>query len=1471
MSRPRLRPSHVKPLLAAALLLLFAAHAAADVIQRDLRPPSRAGRLRTSDVSDPDTVWIGHVLTNTGLPGTPGGYGPFKIGRGPNLPGGGPGTSLNGVWTFDQLQAGETDSLMGWWPVICPFGSVGTSNKLDRERPFFGFDYGNQGNYVGNQGPTAGQRTFGVTGYWHRDGGSGQAPVPASGTNPVGVSWAPLAGSNSAWCGLRSHGDLSAQDDVARGGTGNWFNSSVLDFNGTNTGAQIGSTSTTGTDHNFPGYGSQWDQMLYRDVTLADNASFNIAFKYRTNMSTGAQVDPTSRTGWFDKDPLKTAAAADGNFISSSDAAVTASSPVDSFMVYIGVPVEPVTGSNNDFQASDGTLRDVYDVKRRWFSEVIAINRPYRELLSASGVRAAQTFSTNIAGGPGSIIQQILDAQAGAGGKVRLVFRVKTNRSADDEDNVTSLFSSGTAGAAIIDDVVVNAWAAATGDFESATSIDNSPGVAATDAWKSTGKPPGIYYHTHHLTEPGNALAYDDPCGAITAPNRFCNLTGKIFTPGDHDLNEKPGGVFGSNQQDRQDFLVSPTINLKSNAPGDYNGMGIDAEIADVSGDYNLFHDIYINLLDNPSTGNGMRYAWQSYPATQPNGVKCWGEVRKTITFFHFGGLRGCFQIFAGGAKASGNLVHSNASGIPDSIRVYIEHLARCFTTSLTSSECSPSDGPRAGLYFDNMSFALIDGASAPALGVIIWDLFNDAFPVNGTGKPPGTTAFDTTAAQVRTGFNTSPGNGTLFRHNIPGDSAIIAAVGDNQRMDLVFRILPGVGNYQQFGNRLTALRQVPTSTTAAVGNSSSSNFWESYLADAGVFGTGGNGVTGQAHDPDGVGPILPGTRWDHNRWNSARMDTVERNFFPCVEVNGNLANLRAGQYATQYHESDPKYATLGTPKNRCFVIVNNLQAGSSASNTTCGTAPYPPLWTSGAGTGFNPNEIPGQPGRTREYTKIIPDGQLTPGAHVEYFFRKSTVGVPLVFDMVPDTNIIFQAGEGNFDGHRWQQFGVLPDRWKDQAFAEGGNGMACMLVVDLGDRRGDELTWVSLADSIGLTRSHRRGAHNGWKARGDDDITVPVGGNDNISVRPHLGQPGTVWDFFQTKGGESNVPAGRVGSRGASRVNPGLADGKFSNHGPDGDMMRTYYRTLILLAGDLGATSIGPIADQTDNDIGLFQDFLTNSTPSGTTPRLFLAVGRDLVEGQDDPVNGHPTFFPTFFGATLRAIDYRLLSGNFNDAADFLPVPPINNTSPTLGVFNPCFFSNDVLDLNTAVSGVQVGSFYENVGGAGPYVSSVYAPATGGRIARTIVEGFRIGDVGTRHLLTSGGRRNHYLNLFTNLYATLNCGAMGAPVGVGDGPGGIQSWVSYLGLRSSNPMRSGEARIAFSLPKNDAVEINVYDVSGRKIRKVASRVFSGGREHVVIWDGRDDAGEKVPNGLYFYRLQTPSWSSQKKLTVLTD
>ena len=144
-------------------------------IPEDLRI-TRAARLLTAQDglpgNDPDTVWIGHICDATYTAGgrmPAGGYGPYKVGRGPNRPSRLGGTiGDNGTWDFDRFQVGETDSLQGWWPVARAFQS-GVTAFPDYRYPWFGLDYGNTINYVINQG--APKRTYGVTGLWHRDAG----------------------------------------------------------------------------------------------------------------------------------------------------------------------------------------------------------------------------------------------------------------------------------------------------------------------------------------------------------------------------------------------------------------------------------------------------------------------------------------------------------------------------------------------------------------------------------------------------------------------------------------------------------------------------------------------------------------------------------------------------------------------------------------------------------------------------------------------------------------------------------------------------------------------------------------------------------------------------------------------------------------------------------------------------------------------------------------------------------------------------------------------------------------------------------------------------------------------------------------------------------------------------------------------------------------------------------------------------
>jgi hypothetical protein len=87
------------------------------------------------------------------------------------------------------------------------------------------------------------------------------------------------------------------------------------------------------------------------------------------------------------------------------------------------------------------------------------------------------------------------------------------------------------------------------------------------------------------------------------------------------------------------------------------------------------------------------------------------------------------------------------------------------------------------------------------------------------------------------------------------------------------------------------------------------------------------------------------------------------------------------------------------------------------------------------------------------------------------------------------------------------------------------------------------------------------------------------------------------------------------------------------------------------------------------------------------------------------------------------------------------------------------------------------------------------------------------------------------------------------------------------LGAAYPNPAR-GMATIAYQLPREDRVELSVYNIAGQRVRTLARGDQPAGY-HTVRWDGRDDCGQRVSAGIYLYRLTTPSYARTGKLSLV--
>ena len=62
--------------------------------------------------------------------------------------------------------------------------------------------------------------------------------------------------------------------------------------------------------------------------------------------------------------------------------------------------------------------------------------------------------------------------------------------------------------------------------------------------------------------------------------------------------------------------------------------------------------------------------------------------------------------------------------------------------------------------------------------------------------------------------------------------------------------------------------------------------------------------------------------------------------------------------------------------------------------------------------------------------------------------------------------------------------------------------------------------------------------------------------------------------------------------------------------------------------------------------------------------------------------------------------------------------------------------------------------------------------------------------------------------------------------------------------------------RVQFSINQDGPVSLSIHDISGRQVRSLVSGNLTKGN-YSLSWDGKDENGRKVANGVYFYRLKT--------------
>jgi hypothetical protein len=87
--------------------------------------------------------------------------------------------------------------------------------------------------------------------------------------------------------------------------------------------------------------------------------------------------------------------------------------------------------------------------------------------------------------------------------------------------------------------------------------------------------------------------------------------------------------------------------------------------------------------------------------------------------------------------------------------------------------------------------------------------------------------------------------------------------------------------------------------------------------------------------------------------------------------------------------------------------------------------------------------------------------------------------------------------------------------------------------------------------------------------------------------------------------------------------------------------------------------------------------------------------------------------------------------------------------------------------------------------------------------------------------------------------------------------------------IASPNPFNN-QTKISFTIPVRSLVCIDIYDVSGRKVRDFPESYFAPG-QYQVIWDGRSNDRTKVTAGVYFLRLDVDNHRDMQKMVLIRE
>jgi hypothetical protein len=355
-----------------------------------------------------------------------------------------------------------------------------------------------------------------------------------------------------------------------------------------------------------------------------------------------------------------------------------------------------------------------------------------------------------------------------------------------------------------------------------------------------------------------------------------------------------------------------------------------------------------------------------------------------------------------------------------------------------------------------------------------------------------------------------------------------------------------------------------------------------------------------------------------------------------------------------------------------------------------------------------------------------------------------------------------------------------------------------------------------------------------GWKHGGD---VIYVDGMDGRGSQPYfdtafqsLGMLDEV-DRYDVRG-----PSSAVGNRLSSRVKHIT-------------QLTDCYKKIIWGTGDLTVSlGQGITPPEKSPDYALLNLFLGSLTDGGG---VYLS-GDDIPQVLDGFTAPQAVTFKTTY------ITYTLTSANHVTSYG---ISPVGNgiaggcfDGDTFIIYGGCFLINDfdVMDP-TLLSQMEV-----SYGTPGATNGAVISKQTdnGTSTVGVILSGFGFEYIRDDDNDGIADRFDHMHDVLVWLDNT-------PPQPTGTSPVAKNS----LSQNYPNPFNP-QTTIAFSVKDRGLVSLKVYNVAGQLVRTLANEEFAVG-PHTKVWDGRNDAGQTVSSGVYFYKLVANNFSQTKKMVLL--